>query len=186
MKMSIWRPALKTFLAKYITISGYGVAEPDTYGVFLAHLPPLTEVTYTRSPPDICQGQAIQNIFILARYPGTQTFNDLPIASLEGLYCSLVMHFELENGKLVDPLHPGIPLLQQCTTTKIDEPVKVHEVSYANQDWVIEIHLGIRIVWNAEPEIPIDTILLEGLNLEIYRSTLKSLSDASLDGVLSL
>lgn len=184
--MSQWRNAFKRFIARYVTITGYGVAEPDTYGVFLAHLPPLSEVTYTRTPPDIVMGSAVQNLFILARYPGSIPYSALPIDTLEGLYCTLAMHINLEHGKLDDLATPGVSLLQQCSTLKIDNPVIVHETSYANQDWVIEVHFGVKIIWNAQPETPIDTILLDGLDLEIYRSTLRDLADASLDGILTL
>lgn len=186
MKMSQWRPALKSFLARYISISGYGVAEPDTYGVFMAHLPPLAEVLYRKSPPDIATGEAIQHVYILARYPGTMQYNDLPLATLEGLYCTLILHCELENSKLVATTAPAVPLLQSLATMRVDFPLKVEELSYANKDWLVVLHLALKLTWNAEPEVPLDVILLNGIDLEVWRSTLKAIPDATLDWKITL
>lgn len=181
MKLSQWRPAFKRFMAKHIQIEGYGVSEPDQYDIFLAHMPPLRDVKLTRSPPDIVNGVAYQDLWLLARYPGSTPYNELPIGFLEGLYANLVIHLELEHGSLDDAANPGVPLLQGLSTQQVETPVKVSELSYANQDWLAEVHLIIRIDFNAQPETPIPTILLNGMDLEVYRSTLRDLEDATLD-----
>ena len=186
MKLSQWRPAFKRFIIRYVDISGYGVAEPDEYGIFLAHLPPLTDVEYTRSPPDIVQSSATQHLYLLARYNGETPYRDLPIGALEGLHSNLSLHCLLEHSKLTDATLPTIPLLISLSAAKVSQPVRVEELSYANKDWLAVVEFVFDIAWYGEPETTIGTILLQGLNLEVYRSTIADINTATLDITLNL
>lgn len=187
MRLSQWRPSFLAYLNQYVDFSGgFGLSVPEAYGVFVGHVPPLFRVSYSTHPPDSAIGYGEQWWFLLARYPYSTAYKDLPIALLEGLHCSLTLRFLWSWGRILDATarpdwNHQQPLLNSLELLTPEYPVQVKEDSYENRDWLVQLTWKARLMWNAEPENPIPSVLLTNLDLDVYRSTLRDITDATLD-----
>lgn len=187
MRLSQWRPSFLAFINQYLDFEGgFGLSMPTTVGAFVGHVPPLFNTEYSPIPPDTAVGKAEQWFFLLARFPYDIPYKDLPIGALEGLHASMCLRLLWNWSRIRDTTgrqgyDPYKPLLSGLAVIESDYPVKVSEDSYENRDWLIQLTWKTVITFEAEPEEPIDPILLTHLDIDVYRSTLRDISIATLD-----
>jgi len=161
MKLSKWRPAFITWLAKYVKIDKWLLDAPsaevtwDTSkpwqfsGNTVGYLPPLRSVDYTTVDPKTIKGRGIQELFVLARFDRNYKFDQLPVEKIEGLHCTLCLAATLVWQSILPDEPRG---LTDVTTAATEYPVTFRPAGDRNSDWVCEIHWQFIIEWLADAE----------------------------------
>lgn len=177
MKISTWRPAIVSWLGQKISIDSWLLDNPQI-GLTHAFVPPLRDVNYTTEQLNSVRGYGIQDIIIVRRYPKTIAYNDLPIAAMEGLHCSLSVRLATEVEDIAD--------LTRLEVLTVADPVHLEEMGDRLGDWILRLHWAFSITFYAEVEDPTGVpIEIKGIDLGIYRENLDG-TESVLDYEVSL
>lgn len=142
MKLSQWRPGLKSWLSSKVDIESYDLRQPTEYGKFICFIPPLNAVSLGDTSTRI--GTAIQQVYLTIRYRGDIRYVDLPLASIEGMLLSLQL--------LAIRDYTSIAPVTTVNVLSVAEPIKVSEYGDGLADWLVVTQLDLEIVFVAEPE----------------------------------
>jgi hypothetical protein len=143
MKISEFRPKLKAWLSKYLTINKWEIDYPLVPTETLGMLPPLTNVRYYIAN-NIFYGEATQDISIIQRADEQLTYDDLPHGVFSGRYASLCMKLLKEYKDIdLDIISVLIPSANPVTVTERDD---------ARGDWFILTKWNLVMTWLAEVE----------------------------------
>ena len=169
MKTSLWRPGIKAFLLKYLTVSTWELDYPIQAGETVGILPPITNVNIYRNGASVMQS-ATQVVELISRIDGTLRYDNLPISFYEGIHTTLSYRLLMEFGDIAD-----IFQLQLHTIN----PISIAERDDARGDWFIRLQWSMSVQWVAEletgtPGVPYNfTQILVGLKRALPARLLK-------------
>lgn len=146
MRLSTWRPSIKSWLSRKLRITSFDLKQPTDYENIICFLPPLSNITITEGSYDV--GTAVQEVYLTIRYLGDLKYVDLPLAEAEGLIVSLQLLLATGFSNIAD--------LKQLTLLDIEEPIKVSEYGDGMADWLMTLRVAMQIVFIAEPEGALD------------------------------
>lgn len=167
MKLSLWRPSLLRWLQDRITVDSWSLTRPEKIGDSNGFLPPLQNVKYELEDYRTVKGKAIQEFYIVKRFPRELAYSDLPLATLEGLHSTLAIRLVHDYKAIAD-----IDLLEFVAGEK---PVSIVETGEDRGTWIIEVTWSFEITWDAEPEdgAVVQPYDMKQLNIKLWRDSLK-------------
>lgn len=142
MKLSEFRPDLKTWLQRYIAVDKWGVFRPEQ-GETVCFLPPTKELAYDTVTTGTIQATATQEIFVRQRYGRNLTFEQLPIDTLQGYYQTLSMLLAERYSEI------GVNSL---VVMPVSSPLYVESAGDVKTDWTLDMSWLVRVSFYAEPE----------------------------------
>lgn len=172
MKLSLWRPSLLRWLQDRITVDSWSLTRPEKIGDSNGFLPPLQNVKYELEDYRTVKGKAIQEFYIVKRFPRELAYSDLPLAALEGLHSTLAIRLVHDYKAIAD--------IDQLEFVAVETPVSIVETGEDRGTWIIEVSWSVEITWDAEPEdgAVVQPYDLKQLNINLWRD---SLSDDTTD-----
>lgn len=142
MKLSEFRPDLKSWLQRYIAVDKWGVFRPEQ-GETVCFLPPTKELAYDTVTTGTIQATATQEIFIRQRHDRNLTFDQLPIDLLQGYYQTLSMLLAERYSEI------GVNSL---VVMPVSSPLYIENAGENRTDWTIDLSWLVRVSFYAEPE----------------------------------
>jgi hypothetical protein len=142
MKISTWRPKLKTWFQKYVTVSNWEMDNPIAPSESIGVLPPLTNVRLYKANNSV-MGSATQVIDLITRIDGTMKYDNLPLSYFEGIYTTVAYRMLTEFADIADVFQ-----LQHIESN----PIAVSERDDARGDWFIRVQWMFNLQWLAEVE----------------------------------
>lgn len=184
MKLSVWHPALVTWLNQQVTVDSWLLQQPKEIGKVSGFVPPLRNLKYWQQDHLTVNASGLQEFYLCFRYSKDLQYSELPMHTLEGIYQTLsirLVHSYRAIAELID-----LEWVAQ------DDPIKLKESGAIGPnrgaDWLVELGWSFQITWEAEPETgttqqPFD---LSSLEVNIWRSDLSDFQDKVKDYTLRL
>lgn len=183
MKLSTWRPSFQTWLRRFIGVDDWVWHTdeiPEDYTTAIAHLPPLRDVDYRLEAPDV-RATAVQDFFIVKRFPRQLSYAEMPIADMEAKYAEVAARV-----LLAAPANVAAGL-QRIDHLSANSPLIVGEIGELSNlgttqgtDWLIRLAWSFEIEFIWEPEQEASFRVTE-LTLNLWRSHLGDFDDNVLD-----
>lgn len=164
MKISTWRPKLLLWLAKNIEVSSWALDRPENVSQTMGFIPPLRDVSYRMENFKECWLTATQDFYVLRRLPSNYTYNQLPVANLEGIYTTLAIRL-IQGFKNIDQD------VLELEFNAVDQPLKLSELGEDEGDWLAEVRWSFTVTLLAEPEdgLIMKPFVVSELTLNLYK-----------------
>ena len=160
MRLSLYRPNLALWVGKHIHIDSYELRTPTVDTEVIGFIPPLQQVSYSGSSGQI-RGYAHQSLFVSYLYLNTTLYNNLPIATLEGVHSTLSQLLLTQWHDIADLIELELML--------VDTPITIRESGDSMGNWIVDLQWVFAITWLAEPEYVIDKpFTLTSLNTRLF------------------
>ena len=159
MKLSEFRPDLKTWLQRYIVVDRWGVFRPEQ-GETVCFLPPTKELAYDTVTTGTIQATATQEIYVRQRYGRNLEYHQLPIDTLQGYYQTLSMLLAERYSEI------GVNSL---VVMPVASPLYLESAGDVKTDWTIDLSWLVRVSFYAEPE---PLLMNPGLNPDVVYPTI--------------
>lgn len=185
MKTSLWRPGLKAFLTKYLSVSTWELDYPLQAGETVGVLPPITDVNIYRNGSSVMQS-ATQVIELISRIDGTLRYDNLPLSLYEGIHTTVAYRLLMEFSDIADIFQLQL---------HANDPIAISERDDARGDWFIRVQWSMSVQWVVEletgtPGLPYDfTQILVGLKRALQPTVPEDVVDPArniLDTILTI
>jgi hypothetical protein len=140
MNISLWRTNLKTWLSTYVLIDSWELRNPVVYNTTNGFIPPLSAITFDDGSTEIAS--AVSDFYLTTRYPSSLKYDQLPLATLEQLYTSIVLRLNAE--------YSGIAPLMEFSMSPINECIQVQEYGDDVADWLITMVFSCKLFWTPD------------------------------------